>query len=70
MIHRLILKVAKCQLSPPKRLGTVVKNHFISDSESVPRVFLSPEPNFSEICPEIKKFEISKDTKDDGITRQ
>ena len=26
MPHRLILKVTKFQLSPPKRLGTVVKN--------------------------------------------
>ena len=26
MIHRLILKVTKFQLSPPKRLSTVVKN--------------------------------------------
>ena len=26
MLHRLILKVAKFQLHPPKRLGTVVKN--------------------------------------------
>ena len=30
MPHTLILKVTKFQLSPPKRLGTVVKNvHFI-----------------------------------------
>ena len=26
MLHRLILKVTKFQLPPPKRLGTVVKN--------------------------------------------
>ena len=28
MLHRLILKVTKFQLPPPKRLGTVVKNIF------------------------------------------
>ena len=28
MLHRLILKVTKLQLPPPKRLGTVIKNHF------------------------------------------
>ena len=28
MLQRLILKVTKCQLPPPKRLGTVVKKHF------------------------------------------
>ena len=26
MLHRLMLEVAKFQLPPPKRLGTVVKN--------------------------------------------
>ena len=28
MLHRLILKVAKFQLLPPKRLSTVVKNNW------------------------------------------
>ena len=28
MLHRLILKVTKFQLPPPKRFGTVVKNIF------------------------------------------
>ena len=35
MLHRLILKVTKFQLTPPKRLSTVVKN-ILGDHHSPP----------------------------------